>query len=182
MRTEVHVHGSLRFLKGISPGQVEAGLRPWLDYMDIDSFEEARSLEQDEPGIAFDTATRELMICWTGEVGRNFHRCVEESMQSLGPLTEETTVVELTYFHEDGQDESQLIFVGPTPEAIHEAQRTRMLEDVSYLLGRHFGKEAIDRVVSLVNELFDQDWSDRARLGELQSSEHVPTTRHKHLH
>ena len=182
MRTEVHVHGNLRFLKGVSAAQVESGLRPWLSYLDIDSVEEARSLEQEEPGIAYDTTARELTICWTGEVGRNFHRCVEESMQTLGPLTDETTVVELTYYHDDGQDESQLIFVGPTPEAIHEAQRQRMIEDVQYLLGRHFGKEAIDRVTSVVNELFDQDWADRERLGELQHSEHVPLGRTKHLH
>ena len=182
MRTEVHVHGNLRFLKGVTPAQVESGLRPWLSYLDIESMEEARSLEQEEPGIAFDTGVRELTLCWTGEVGRNFHRCVEESMQTLGPLTDGTTVVELTYFHDDGQDESQLIFVGPTPEAIHEAQRRRMIEDVQYLLGRHFGKEAIDRVTAVVDELFDQDWSDREKLGELQSSEHVPLGRNKHLH
>ena len=182
MRTEVHVHGNLRFMKGVSAAQVESGLRPWLSYLDIDSVEEARSLEQEEPGIAYDTSARELTICWTGEVGRNFHRCVEESMQTLGPLTDGTTVIELTYFHDDGQDESQLIFVGPTPESIHEAQRARMVEDVQYLLGRHFGREAIDRVVSVVNELFDQDWADREKLGELQTSEHLPLARHKHLH
>jgi len=182
MRTEVHVHGNLRFMKGVSAAQVESSLRPWLSYLDIDSVEEARSLEQEEPGITYDTTARELTICWTGEVGRNFHRCVEESMQSLGPLTDGTTVIELTYFHDDGQDESQLIFVGPSPEAIHEAQRTRMVEDVQYLLGRHFGREGIDRVVSVVNELFDQDWADREKLGELQTSEHLPLARHKHLH
>ena len=182
MRTEVHVHGNLRFLKGVTAAQVENGLRPWLSYLDIDSVEEARSLEQEEPGIMYDASSRELTICWTGEVGRNFHRCVEESMRALGPLTNETTVVELTYYYDDGQDESQLIFVGPTPEAIHEAQRQRMIEDVQYLLGRHFGKEAIDRVISVVNELFDQDWADRERLGELQRSEHVPLGRAKHLH
>ena len=103
-------------------------------------------------------------------------------MQTLGPLPDGTTVIELTYFHDDGQDESQLIFVGPSREAIHEAQRTRMVEDVQYLLGRHFGKEAIERVTSVVNELFDQDWADREKLGELQLSEHVPHARHKHLH
>ena len=103
-------------------------------------------------------------------------------MQSLGPLTDQTTVIELTYFHDDGQDESQLIFVGPTPEAIHEAQRTRMLEDVGYLLGRHFGKEAIERVTAVVNELFDQDWADRERIGEVTHSEHIPAARNKHLH
>ena len=43
-------------------------------------------------------------------------------------------------------------------------------------------KEAIDRVTSVVDELFDQDWSDREKLGELQSSEHVPLGRNKHLH
>jgi hypothetical protein len=103
-------------------------------------------------------------------------------MQTLGPLTDQTTVIELTYFHDDGQEESQLIFVGPTPEAIHQAQRTRMLEDVSYLLGRHFGKEATERVTSVINELFDQDWADRERIGELHPSEHFSPARNKRLH
>jgi hypothetical protein len=182
MRTEVHVHGNLRFGKGVVASQIEAGLRAWLNYLDIDSIEEARSLEQDEPGIGYDANARELTICWTGEVGRNFHRCVEESMQQLGPLTDQTTVIELTYFHDDGQDESQLIFVGPNPQAIHEAQRARMLEDVHYLLGRHFAKDAIDRVSAVVNELFDQDWADRSRVGELAPSEHIAPPRNRHLH
>ena len=182
MRTEVHVHGNLRFVKGITAAQVEGGLRSWLSYLDIESIDEARSLEQDEPGIGYDASGRELTICWTGEVGRNFHRCVEESMQMLGPLTDQTTVIELTYFHDDGQEESQLIFVGPTPEAIHQAQRTRMLEDVSFLLGRHFGQEATERVTSLINELFDQDWSDREKMGELHPAGYLPPARNKRLH
>ena len=37
-------------------------------------------------------------------------------------------------------------------------------------------------VTSVVDELFDQDWSDREKLGELQSSEHVPLGCNKHLH
>ena len=179
---EVHVHGNVFLGRGVRLSQVELALRPWLAYLDVETIAEAHSLEREEPGIQFDTRERTLNICWTGEVGRNFHRCVEESMQALGPLTDQTTVIELTYFHDDGQDESQLIFVGPTPEAIHEAQRVRMLEDVGYLLGRHFGKEAIERVTSVVNELFDQDWADRERVGELQPSEHVPAARNKHLH
>jgi len=182
MRTEVHVHGNLVFLKGVTASQVEGGLRSWLDYLDIDSVEEARSLEQDEPGIVYDTTSRELTVCWTGEVGRNFHRCIEECMQVLGPLTKQTTVVEITYYLDNGQDEVQLIFVGPTPEAVHQAQRRRMLDDVSYLLGRHFGKEAIDRVTGVVNELFDQDHADKEKLGEMQSSEHAVPARNKHLH
>lgn len=36
MRTEVHVHGNLRFLKGVTAAQVESGLRPWLIYLYID--------------------------------------------------------------------------------------------------------------------------------------------------
>jgi len=182
MRTEVHVHGNLRLVKGATLAQIESGLRPWLDYLDIDSIEEARSLEQDEPGLAFDTQTRELTICWTGEVGRNFHRCVDDCMKTLGPITESTSVIEVTYYHEDGHDEVQLIFVGPTAEAVHEAQRARMIEDVSYLLSRHFGKEAVDRVASLVNELFSEEWSDRSQGGESQTTDQVPFPRNKHLH
>ena len=73
-------------------------------------------------------------------------------------FADQTSVVELSYYHDDGQNEFGVVFVGPTPEAIHEAQRRRMLEDVSLLLSRHFGEEEIGEVVAVVNGLFSRNW------------------------
>lgn len=161
MRIEVHVHGTLHLCKGVSLSQVENGLRQWLDYLDAETIAEARSLEQDEPGIVFHRSDRTLEICWTGEVGRNFTHRLQEALFELGPLTERASEIELTYYYEDGHDEYQLIFAGPTAESIHQLQRNRMIEDVAGLLSRHFAPEDVDQVTGLVNTLFDRDWEQR---------------------
>lgn len=156
MQTEVHVHGSVPLRHGVKMAQVETALRPWLEYIDEDSLADARSAYEDEPGISFDEPQRTLEICWTGDVGRNFRETIEVALQGLNPYTERAAEVEVTYYHEDGQDEFGIVFVGPTPEAIHEAQRQAMIEDVSQLLSRQFGEAEIGEVVALLNQLFSR--------------------------
>lgn len=186
MRIEVHVHGTLNLCKGVSLAQVENGLRKWLDYLDVETIAEARSLEQEEPGIVFHRSDRSLEICWTGEVGRNFVNRLQETFYDIGPLTERASEVELTYYYEDGRDEYQLLFVGPTEESIHQVQRRRMIDDVSSLLSRHFGPEDVDLVTDLVNTLFDRDLEKRKT--EAGGSDIQPSSgsllhfRKKHLH
>jgi phenylpyruvate tautomerase PptA (4-oxalocrotonate tautomerase family) len=70
--------------------------------------------------------------------------------------------VDLTLYQENGEQESKLLFVGPTAHAIHEAQRRCMVEDVTAILARQFGKEEVAHVTTLVNELFDRDWKEKA--------------------
>lgn len=161
MRTEVHVHGTLHLCKGVALSQVESGLRKWLEYMDVESLSEVRSLEPEEPGIVFDRPDRTLDICWTGEVGKNFANRLQDALHELGPLTENASQVELTYYHEDGRDEHQFLFVGPSPDAIHQAQRRLMVADVAGLLSRHFGASDVAQVTDLVNVLFDRDLKQR---------------------
>ena len=62
----------------------------------------------------------------------------------------------------DGEQESKLLFAGPTPQAIHEAQRRCMLEDVAAILGRQFDKDRVAEVTAMVNDLFDRDWKEKA--------------------
>lgn len=157
MRIEVHVHGTLYLCKGVTLKQVENGLRKWLDYLDVETIAEARSMEQDEPGIILHKTDRTLEICWTGEVGRNFIHRMQETLFEIGPLTERASEIEITYYYEDGRDEYQLLFVGPTADAIHLAQRRRMVEDVGGLLSRHFSEAEVGQVTAVVNELFDRD-------------------------
>lgn len=184
MRTEVHVHGSVFFLRGVSRAQIEAALRSWLDYLDVDTIAEAKSLEQEEPGIVYDAKDHALDICWTGQVGRSFHECLAATMQALGPLTEYASEIEVTYYHDNGEDELQLMFVGPTPEAVHEAQRRRMAEDIAGLLGRHFGKNEVEQVTEIVNQLFAKDWEKKAATGEYSTTfaDSPFPPRGKHLH
>lgn len=185
MRLEVHVHGSISFCKGVTRAQVEAALRPWLDYLDVEHIEEAKSIEQEEPGIVFDARNRALDICWSGDVGRSFRDRLEESLNALCPLTGEAAEVSLSIYYDNGEEEGQVIFVGPSPEAIHEAKRRRMVEDISSLISRHFGQEAVEEVSALVNDLFARDWAENAGRSGATKHEFLETAvfpGRKHLH
>ena len=124
MHTEVHVHGTVVLRSGVTQAEIEQALRPWFDYVDVDGLADARSAHQDEPGIVFDRRRRALDICWTGYVGRNFQSGLEGAFQALSPYSEEAAAVEVSYYHEDGQDEHSWVFVGPTPESIREMSST----------------------------------------------------------
>lgn len=187
MRIEVHVHGSLFCCKGVTQTQVETGLRRWLEYMDVENIGEMRSLERTEPGVVYDRAERVLDICWTGEVGHSFNQCLQETLNDMGPLLARASEVELTYYRDDDDeegDEYQILFAGPSLEAIHQVQRQRMLEDVSELLSRHFGPGEVAQVAAMVNHLFDQDWEQKSsqRENAASASGNLIHFRHKHLH
>jgi len=165
MRLEVHVHADIPILEGVSRKQIEQACAPWLEYLDADTLADVKSLEADEPGIRFDEKELLLLVCWTGEIGRSFHAALESSLDNLGPYCYEAVEVDVTVYHENGEQEAKLLFVGPTAQAIHEAQRRCMLEDVGALLERQFDKEKTVEVTALVNQLFDRDWKDKAAAG-----------------
>jgi hypothetical protein len=181
---EVHVHGSAFLCKGVRLSQVEEALRPWLSYLDADTIADAASLEREEPGIVFDARERTLNICWTGDVGRSFHQRLTEAFQNLGPLTEYASEIEVTYYPEHGDDEFYQIFVGPTPEAIHEFRRQCVIEDVTSLLSRHLGKQEVSQVAALVSQMFDMQLAAKHVGSEQPSSSTVIPLhpRGKHLH
>lgn len=162
MRHEVHLHADIAILEGVSRRQIEQAFMPLLDYLDADGLADVKSLEPDEPGFKYDEKELILTVCWTGEIGRSFDGALEAALGGLGPFCYEAVEVDLTLYHENGEQESKLLFVGPTPQAIHEAQRRCMLEDVAAILGRQFDKERVAEVTAIVNELFDRDWKDRA--------------------
>ena len=162
MRIEVHVHADIPILEGVSRRQIEQALLPWLEYLDAEGLADVKSLEQDEPGIKFEEKELMLLVCWTGATGRSFHPALEQALENLGPYCYEAVEVEITLYHDNGEQESRLLFVGPTAHAIHEAQRRCMLEDVAAILERHFDKGKVAEVAALVNELFDRDWKEKA--------------------
>ena len=184
MRMEVHVHGTAFLCKGVQLPQVEDALRPWLDYLEIDEIAKALSLEREEPGIRFDTREQALDICWTGEVGRSFNQRLNDAFLALGPLTEYASEVTVTYYEDNGKEEFQQIFIGPSPEAVHEIRRQCVEEDLSALLSPHFDKSRVDQVVALVNQLFDESWKKRPVAEEqtLSTSAPTPHPRNRHLH
>ena len=184
MRVEVHVHGNIQMRAGITLAQLEAAFQPWLEYLDVENIEEAKSVHRDEPGIVYDPRRRLLEICWTGDVGRNFRKVIEDSLQALCRFCEQAAEIQLSYYHEDGRDEIGIVFVGPSADSIHEAQRRRMVEDLSSVLARHFGQQEIAEVVTLVNDLFSRSWIQKSENGETGlATEPVPNFKgRKHLH
>ena len=184
MRMEVHVHADIPILEGVSKKQIELALAPWLDYLDADGLADVKSLEAEEPGLRFDEKELMLLLCWTGETGRSFQATLDAALESLGPLCHEAVEVELTLYHDNGEQESRLLFVGPTPRAIHEAQRRCMIEDVAALLARQFGKEQVAEVAAVVDRLFEQDWKTRATEAAKpeRAFETAPKPSRKHLH
>jgi hypothetical protein len=162
MRLEVHVHADIPILEGVSKRQLEQAFAPLIEYLDADSLADVKSLEPEEPGIKYDEKDLILYVCWTGEIGRSFHGALEAALDNLGPYCYEAVEVEVTSYLENGEQESKLLFVGPTAQAIHEAQRRCMVEDVAAILGRQFDKAAVAQVTALVNELFERDWKEKA--------------------
>jgi hypothetical protein len=162
MRLEVHVHADIPILEGVSKRQLEQAFAPLLEYLDADNLADVKSLEADEPGIKYDEKELLLAVCWTGEIGRSFHGALEAVLDNLGPYCYEAVEVDVTLYLENGEQESRLLFVGPTAQAIHEAQRRCMIEDIAALLARQFEKAEVTQVTALVNELFDRDWKEKA--------------------
>ena len=162
MRMEVHVHADIPILEGVSRKQLDLALMPLLEYLDVESMSEVKSLEADEPGIKYDDKDLLLFICWPGEIGRSCHAALDLALENLGPLCYEAVELEVTLYHPNGEQEQKLMFVEPTAQAIHEAQRRCMIEDVAALLERQFDKSKTGEVLALVNEMFDRDWKDKA--------------------
>ena len=162
MRHEVHLHADIPILEGVSKRQIEQAFAPLLEYLDADGLADVKSLEPDEPGIRYDDKELILYVCWTGEIGRSFHGALEAALESIGPYCYEAVEVDLTLYHENGEQDSKLLFVGPTARAIHEAQRRCMIEDVAAILARQFGKGEVAEVTALVNQMFERDWKDKA--------------------
>lgn len=181
MRIEVHVHGDVPLRAGVTAVQVEAALRPLLEYIDEDSLADVRSVYEDEPGILYEAREHLLRICWSGDVGRKFGEKFQAALTELTPYTERAAGVSLSFYHDDGQDEFSMLFVGPTPESIHEAERLYLVEEMSRLLGRHFTEAEIGEVVSLVNQLFTRSRSG-PNASSISSSANLSASARKRLH
>lgn len=188
MRLEVHLHGFIELCEGVSRRQVETALRPLFDYLDVENMSEVLSLEEDQPGIKYNQRDFTLELCCTLEIGNSFFAALEGAMNGIGRLAEQGTAVEVILYHPDGRDEMQLIFIGPTPDAIYDAQRRRMVEDVTSLLRRQFNESATNEVVALVNDLFRRERHNRPMVEDAPEdtddspSMQVPGARGRRLH
>jgi hypothetical protein len=116
------------------------------------------SLYEEEPGIHFDASTQRLNICWTVRGDEDFRMVMDDLCMSLNDLSAAGTQIEVTFYDTEFDDEDEasgsesrddfvMLFVGPDPGAIMQAQRDLLVHDVVNMMERHFDGAELSGVV-----------------------------------
>jgi hypothetical protein len=165
---EIHVHGDVRLRPDVGFDALQDALKPLWKYAGARSLADgAASAFEDEPGIRFDAPAHMLQMCWTVTGDEDFRQALDEMCMSLNELADTGAPIEVTFYdtefdEEDGdhseesRDDFVMLFVGPTPAAIMQAQRDLLVEDVVALMERHFDGAELGGVVGEIDKLFTQ--------------------------
>ncbi|MBL8369897.1 MAG: hypothetical protein JNK28_00730 [Burkholderiaceae bacterium] len=165
---EIHVHGDIRLRADVGYDAIQDALKPLWKYAGARSLADgAASAYEEEPGIRFDPQNHVLQICWTVSGDEDFRQVLDEMCMALNDLTETGAAIEVTFYdtefdeedesaEEEARDDFVLLFVGPTPAAIMQAQRDLLVQDVISLMERHFDASELGGVVGEIDRLFNQ--------------------------
>mgnify|MGYP001765640724 CR=1 FL=1 len=201
---EIHVHGDIRLRKEVDFNGLQDALRPLWKYAGAKSLAAgAASLYEDEPGIRFEPKDHLLQICWTVRGDDDFRQALDEMCMNLNELSDAGAQIEVTFYdtefdedeegeEEEARDDFLMLFVGPTPAAIMQAQRDLLVQDVVNLMERHFDGSELGGVVTEIDKLFSQRFDklvDSLELGKPprgsgggSGSGHGGGRRPRHLH
>ncbi|MDR0478905.1 MAG: hypothetical protein LBH31_03670 [Burkholderiaceae bacterium] len=200
---EIHVHGDVKLRAQAGHNALEEALRPLWKYAGAKSLADgAESLYEDEPGIRFDPEESMLHMCWTVEGNEDFRQRLDDLCMNLNDLSEEGAPIEVTFYDADYDEEDEeagresrddfvLLFVGPTPAAIMQAQRNLLVDDVVSLMERHFDGAELAGVVEAIDQLFAQRFERLTTSLDLSRPLHGPgnpggshggNRRPRHLH
>ena len=107
-----------------------------------------------------------LHLCWTVRGSDDFRQVLDEMCMNLNDLTDAGAPIEVTFYdaefdeEEDpegtSRDDFMMLFVGPTPAAIMQAQRDLLVQDVIHLMERHFDASELAGVTGEIDKLFTQ--------------------------
>ena len=115
--------------------QIQDALKPIWKYAGARSLADgAKSSYEDEPGIKFDAPKHMLQICWTVAGDEDFRQTLDEMCMNLNELAETGAAIEVSFYDteydeedeeswEESRDDFTMLFVGPNPAAIMQAQR-----------------------------------------------------------
>jgi hypothetical protein len=168
---EIHVHGQVLLRADVGFDQLQEALKPLWKYAGARSLADgAASAYEEEPGITYDAQEHLLQMCWTLQGEDDFRHQLDDLCMNLNELSAAGSQIEVTFYDadydEDDEDEGRearddfvLLFVGPTPEAIMQAQRDLLVEDVVALMERHFDGAELGGVVSEIDKLFQGRYS-----------------------
>lgn len=165
---EIHVHGDVPIKPGTDIKAIQEALKPLWHYAGARSLQDgAVSLYEEEPGIRFDTNTWRLHLCWTVRGDEDFRMVLDDLCMNLNDLSSAGTQIEVTFYDTDFDDEDEassdesrddflMMFVGPDPAAIMQAQRDLLVNDVVNMMERHFDGAELSGVVTEIDKLFSQ--------------------------
>lgn len=163
---EIHVHGQVPLRADVNFDQLQEALKPLWKYAGARSLADgASSVYEEEPGIRFDAKQHLLQLCWTVAGDEDFRQSLDEMCMSLNELAETGASIEITFYDADfdeedeqagaeSRDDFMMLFVGPNPAAIMQAQRDLLVQDVVNMMERHFDGAELGGVVAEIDKLF----------------------------
>jgi hypothetical protein len=165
---EIHVHGEVPLREEVDFKALQEAVKPLRKYAGARSLSDgAQSLYEEETGIRFEAADHKLQICWTVKGNDDFRQVLDDMCMNLNEISGGGAQIEVTFYDTefDDDDESRgtesrddfiILFVGPDPAAIMQAQRDLLVQDVVGLMERHFDGAELSGVVLEIDKLFAQ--------------------------
>ncbi len=169
---EIHVHGDIPIKAGTTAKALDEALRPLWHYAGARSLREGGlSLYEEEPGLQFDKHNDCLRMCWTVRGDEGFRQVLDELCMNLNELSSAGAQIEISFYDTefDDEDEAQgqearddfyMLFVGPDPAAIMQAQRDLLVHDVVNMMERHFDGSELGGVIAEIDKLFSQRFNN----------------------
>ena len=202
---EIHVHGEILLRDDVDFKALQEAAKPLWKYAGAKSLTEgAQSLYEEEPGIRFEAADHKLQLCWTVRGDEDFRQVLDDLCMNINESSAAGAQLEITFYDTEFEDEDEsrgaesrddffILFVGPDPASIMQAQRDLLVQDVIGLMERHFDGSELSGVVQEIDKLFSERFSDlvsslelgkppRGSGGGPQGGGHGGGRRPRHLH
>jgi hypothetical protein len=203
---EIHVHGEILLRDDVDFKALQEAAKPLWKYAGAKSLTEgAQSLYEEEPGIRFEAADHKLQLCWTVRGDEDFRQVLDDLCMNINEISAAGAQLEITFYDTEFEDEDEsrgaesrddflILFVGPDPATIMQAQRDLLVQDVVGLMERHFDGSELSGVVQEIDKLFSERFSDLVSSLELgkpprgsggggpQGGGHGGGRRPRHLH
>jgi hypothetical protein len=165
---EIHVHGEVPLREDVDFKALQEAVKPLWKYAGARSLTEgAQSLYEEETGICFEAAEHKLQMCWTVRGDDNFRQVLDDLCMNINDISSAGAQLEITFYDTEFEDDDEargaesrddfvILFVGPDPAAIMQAQRDLLVQDVIGLMERHFDGAELGGVVQEIDKLFSQ--------------------------
>jgi hypothetical protein len=169
---EIHVHGEILLRDDVDFKALQEAAKPLWKYAGAKSLTEgAQSLYEEEPGILFEAADHKLQLCWTVRGDEDFRQVLDDLCMNINEISAAGAQLEITFYDTEFEDEDEsrgaesrddffILFVGPDPASIMQAQRDLLVQDVIGLMERHFDGSELSGVVQEIDKLFSERFSD----------------------